>query len=57
MAKVTIEVDLPGIEITAYERYGEGHGFEVTWPWPESCRCVCCGREEPAQCPGAHASA
>lgn len=50
MAKVTIEVDLPpGIEITAYERYGEGHGFEVTWPWPEFCRCVCCGREEAAR--------
>src|SRR5438876_8652326 len=30
MAKVTIDVDLPpGIEITAYERYGEGHGVEV----------------------------
>ena len=50
MAKVTIDVDLPpGIEITAYERYGEGHGFEVTWPWPVSCRCACCGREEPAR--------
>ena len=49
MAKVTIDVDLPpGIEITAYERYGEGHGFEVTWPWPDSCPCACCGREEPA---------
>ncbi len=50
MAKVTIDVDLPpGIEITAYERYGEGHGFEVTWPWPVSCPCACCGREEPAR--------
>jgi transposase len=50
MAKVTIDIDLPpGIEITAYERYGEGHGFEVTWPWPESCLCACCGRKAPAR--------
>jgi transposase len=50
MAHVTIQVDLPpGIEVTAYERHGDGHGFEVTWPWPERCRCDCCGRDEPAQ--------
>ena len=36
MARVTIEVDLPpGVEITAYERHQEGHGFEVRWPLPE----------------------
>ena len=50
MAKVTIDIDLPpGIEITAYERYGEGHGFEVTWPWPERCQCPCCGVEDQAR--------
>jgi transposase len=50
MAPVTIDVDLPpGIAITAYERHGEGHGFEVTWSWPERCRCTCCGREGQAR--------
>ena len=49
MASVTIEVDLPpGVEITAYERHQEGHGFEVRWPLPERCRCERCGHEEPA---------
>ena len=49
MAQVTIDIDLPaGMEVTGYERYGEGHGFEVTWPWPEQCRCPCCGLEGPA---------
>src|SRR4051794_29742105 len=47
MASVTIDIDLPdGIEITGYERIGEAHGFEVTWPWPESCRCQRCGHED-----------
>ena len=46
MASVTIEVDLPpGVEITAYERHQEGHGFEVRWPLPESCRCERRGHE------------
>lgn len=50
MASVTIDVDLPpGVEITAYRRHEQGHGFEVTWPWPERCRCAVCHREEPAQ--------
>ena len=36
MASITIDIDLPeGVEITGYERRGKGHGFEVTWPWPE----------------------
>jgi transposase len=49
MATITIEVDLPeGVTITAYERHGDGHGFEVTWPWPERCRCDRCRREEQA---------
>ena len=35
MASVMIEMDLPdAVEVTGYERHGEGHGFEVTWPWP-----------------------
>lgn len=49
MASITIDIDLPeGVAITGYERCGEGHGFEVTWPWPERCRCQCCGHEEQA---------
>jgi transposase len=49
MAQVTMELDLPpGIEVTGYQRHGEGHGFEVTWPWPQRCRCDGCGRDEPA---------
>ena len=49
MARITIDIDLPeGVEITSYERYGQGHGFEVTWPWPERCRCQRCGHEERA---------
>ena len=42
--------DLPeGVEITAYERCGIGHGFEVTWPWPAQCRCQSCGHEDQAR--------
>ena len=49
MARVTIEVDLPpGVEITAYERHQEGHGFEVRWPLPELGRCERCAHEERA---------
>jgi transposase len=49
MASITINVDLPeGVELTGYERCGDGHGFEVTWPWPERCRCQRCGHEDRA---------
>ncbi|HMB07240.1 MAG TPA: transposase [Isosphaeraceae bacterium] len=49
MASVTIEGDLPpGVEITAYERHRDGHGFEVRWPLPEGCRCEGRGHEERA---------
>jgi transposase len=50
MATVTIEVDLPpDVTITAYERYGQGHGFEVSWPLPSRVCCECCQREEDAK--------
>jgi transposase len=50
MASVTIEVDLPpGVKITSYDRFQDGHGFEVSWPLPERCRCDKCGHEERAQ--------
>jgi len=50
MATVTIDVDLPpGVTVTAYQRHGDGHGFEVSWPWPERCRCDRCHREEGAR--------
>jgi transposase len=49
VASVTIEVDLPlGVEVKAYERYQDGHGFEVRWPLPELCRCERCEHEERA---------
>jgi transposase len=49
MASVTIDVDLPpGVTITGYQRHGDGHGFEVSWPWPGRCRCDRCRREEDA---------
>jgi transposase len=49
MASITIDIDLPeGVEITGYERQGDGHGFEVTWPWPERCQCQRCGHEDQA---------
>jgi transposase len=47
MTAITIEVDLPpGVTITAYERVGDGHGFQVAWPLPTRCRCDRCRREE-----------
>jgi len=49
MATITIDVDLPeGVTIVAYERHGDGHGFEVAWPLPDRCRCDHCRREEDA---------
>src|SRR5262245_21250759 len=49
MATISIEVDLPpDVTITAYERHGQGHGFEVAWPWPARCRCDRCHREDKA---------
>jgi transposase len=50
MATVTIDIDLPpDVTVTSYERCGDGHGFEVSWPLPGRCRCDACRREEPAQ--------
>jgi transposase len=49
MAAVTIEVDLPpDLTITAYQRHGDGHGFEVSWPLPNRCRCDRCHYEDAA---------
>src|SRR3954470_11320026 len=49
MATVTIDIDLPtGGTVTGYERHGDGHGFEVSWPLPDLCRCDLCGREDKA---------
>jgi transposase len=43
MASITIDVDLPeGVTITAYQRHGDGHGFEVSWPLPTRVRCERC---------------
>jgi transposase len=49
MPAITIDLDLPpGITITAYQRHADGHGFEVSWPLPDRCRCDRCGREDKA---------
>ena len=49
MASVTIDVDLPpDVTLTGYQRHGDGHGFEVSWPWPDRGRCDHCRREEDA---------
>src|SRR5829696_3773728 len=49
VASVTIEVDLPpGVQIAAYERHQDSHGFEVRWPLPERCRCERCGHDDRA---------
>jgi transposase len=49
MAEITIDIDLPpDVTITAYHRVGDGHGFEVSWPLPQRCRCDRCGREDQA---------
>jgi transposase len=43
MATISIDVDLPaGVIITAYQRHGDGHGFEVSWPLPARVRCERC---------------
>jgi transposase len=49
MATIAIDIDLPpGVTITAYQRCGDGHGFEVSWPLPQRCRCDACGRDDQA---------
>jgi len=49
MAAITMELDLPpGVTIRAYQRFGEGHGFEVAWPMPSRCCCERCHHEGPA---------
>jgi transposase len=49
MASITIDVDLPpDVTVTAYQRHGDGHGFEVSWPWPSRCRCDSCRKEDDA---------
>jgi transposase len=47
--EVKVKLDLPvGVELLGYERHGEGHGFEVKFPLPDSCRCELCGHKEAA---------
>jgi transposase len=49
MATVPIDIDLPpGVTVTGYQRHGDGHGLEVSWPLPQRCRCDRCGREDNA---------
>jgi transposase len=47
--EVKIKLDLPaGVELLGYERCGEGHGFEVKFPLPDSCGCERCGHQQSA---------
>jgi transposase len=47
MASVSIEMDLPeGVDVVSYERFGDGHCFEVAWPLPECSQCERCRHEE-----------
>jgi hypothetical protein len=47
MVRVNVELDLPpGVELLGYERSGDGHGFEVKFSLPDSCRCDKCGHED-----------
>jgi transposase len=49
MTRVTIEVDLPpDLTVVAYQRHGDGHAFEISWPLPTRCRCDACRREDEA---------
>ena len=48
--EVKVKLDLPaGVELFGYERCGEGHGFEVKFPFPLYCRCEKCRTKEPAK--------
>jgi transposase len=51
MAQIEVKVKLdlpPGVELLGYERSGDGHGFEVKFPLPDSCRCEKCDHQEEA---------
>jgi transposase len=49
MVGVNVELDFPpGVELLGHERSGDGHGFEVKFPLPESCRCEKCGQMGPS---------
>ena len=45
MATVEFELEVPeGIQITGYERVGEGHALEVAWSLAEISTCERCRR-------------
>ena len=49
MPSITIDIDLPdGVSVTGYQRHGPGHGFEVSWPWPDRVRCPRCRHDDRA---------
>ncbi len=49
MTRVTIELDLPpDLTVVAYQRHGDGHALEISWPLPTRCRCDACRREDEA---------
>lgn len=50
MATVELELDVPeGIQVTGYERIGEGHALQVDWPIADTFTCERCRRSEPTR--------
>lgn len=50
MATVTLELEVPqGVQVTGYERIGEGHALEVAWPIDDTFTCNRCRRTEPTR--------
>jgi hypothetical protein len=44
-----IDIDLAdGVSVTGYQRHGSGHGFKISWPWPDRVRCPRCRHDDPA---------
>jgi transposase len=47
MASVTLDLDLPeGVCVLRYQRHGDAHGLEITWPLPERSTCDRCRLDE-----------
>jgi transposase len=48
MASVTLDIDLPeGVPVLRYQRHGDAHGLEISWPLPERSTCDRCRLDEP----------
>ena len=48
MASVTLDLDLPdGVSVLRYQRHGDAHGLEISWPLPQRSTCDRCRLDEP----------